>query len=59
MKKMILAEGKRTNPTKALFEVDLVFSLIFGANMPPFSFPKSIKIAPKTDLERHRFFDRF
>ena len=56
---MVLAEGKRTNPTKSLFEVDLVFSLIFGANMPPFSFPKSIKIAPKTDLERHRFFDRF
>ncbi len=53
MKKMILAEGKRTNPTKLLFEVDLIFSLIFGANMLPFFFPKSIKIAPKTDLERH------
>ena len=27
--------------------------------MAPFSLPKSIKIAPKMDLERHRFFDRF
>ena len=35
------------------------FLIDFGANLPPFSFPKSTKIASKTDLERHRFFDRF
>ena len=55
---MILAEGKRTNPTKSLFEVDLVFSLILGANMPPFSLPKSTKIASKPHLGMHRCFDR-
>ena len=27
--------------------------------MAPFSLPKSTSIAPKIDLERHRFFDRF
>ena len=31
----------------------------FGANLLPFSIPKSTKIASKTDLERHQFFDRF
>ena len=30
---------------KSFFEVDIVFSLIFNANMPPFWFPKSTKIA--------------
>ena len=35
------------------------FWIDLGANLPPFSFPKSTKIASKTDLERHRFFDRF
>ena len=27
--------------------------------MVPFSLPKSVKIFPKIDLERHQFFDRF
>ena len=35
------------------------FLIDFGANLPPFSLQKSSKIASKTDLERHRFFDRF
>ena len=35
------------------------FSSLLGANLPPFSLPKSTKIASKIDLERHRFFDRF
>ena len=51
MKKVILAWGKRTNPTKSLFEVDLVFSLILGANMPPFSLPKSTKSLQNPILE--------
>ena len=55
---MILAPGKRTNPTKSLFEVDLVFSLLLGANMLPFSFPKSTKIVSKPHLGMHRCFDR-
>ena len=35
------------------------FLFDFSANMPPFFLQKSTKIYPKTDLERHRFFDRF
>ena len=35
------------------------FWIDFGANLLPFSLPKSTKIASKIDLERHRFFDRF
>ena len=35
------------------------FLIDFGANLPPFSFQKSSKIVSDTDLERHRFFDRF
>ena len=31
----------------------------FGANMPPFSLPKSTKIVSKINLGRHQFFDRF
>ena len=41
------------------FEVDIDFWLDFGANMPPFSFQKSIKIGSKLELGRHRIFDRF
>ena len=41
------------------FEVDIDFWFDFGANMPPFSFQKSIKIGSKLELGRHRFFDRF
>ena len=37
-KNMILAEAKNKNPTKSLFEVDIVFSLILGANMLAFYF---------------------
>ena len=37
--------GKRTNPTKSRFEVDIVFSLTFDANMLPFWLPKSLKIS--------------
>ena len=35
------------------------FFFDFGANMPPFSFQKSVKIGSKLELGRHRFFDRF
>ena len=35
------------------------FLIDFGANLRPFSIQKLSKIASKTDLERHRFFDRF
>ena len=35
------------------------FWSFFGANLPPFSFPKSTKIFSKIDFRRHRFFDRF
>ena len=35
------------------------FFIDFGTNMPPFSLQKSTKIAPKIDLGRHHFFDRF
>ena len=35
------------------------FLIDFGANLRPFFLPKSTKIVLKTDLERHRFFDRF
>ena len=31
----------------------------FGANLAPFSLPKSTKILPKTDPRSHQFFDRF
>ena len=31
----------------------------FGANMAPFSFPKSFQNLPKIDPKRHQFFDRF
>ena len=41
------------------FEVDIDFWLDFGANMPPFSLQKSIKIGSKLELGRHRIFDRF
>ena len=35
------------------------FLIDLGANLPPFSFPKSTKIPSKIDFKRHRFFDRF
>ena len=41
------------------FEVDIDFWFDFGANMPPFSLQKSIKIGSKLELGRHRIFDRF
>ena len=31
----------------------------FGANLVPFSLPKSTKILPKTDPKMHQIFDRF
>ena len=31
----------------------------FGANLAPFSFPKSMNILPKIDPKMHQFFDRF
>ena len=35
------------------------FVIDFGANMPPFSLPKSTKILPKIDPNMHQFCDRF
>ena len=35
------------------------FLIDLGANLAPFSFPISIKIASKSDFKWHRFFDRF
>ena len=35
------------------------FLIDLGANLPPFSFPKSTKILSKIDFKRHLFFDRF
>ena len=35
------------------------FSIDVGANMPPFSLQKSIKILPKIDPKMHQFYDRF
>jgi hypothetical protein len=37
---LILASVKPHILTKSLFEVDIGFSLVFGANMPSFSLPK-------------------
>ena len=41
------------------FSAKIDFGSDFDANLPPFSLPKSIKIASKIDLERHQNFDRF
>ena len=35
------------------------FLIDLGANLPPFSFPKSIQIASKIGLKSHHFLDRF
>ena len=35
------------------------FLIDLGANLPPFSSPKSTKILSKIDFKRHLFFDRF
>ena len=47
------------NFQKSPFEVSIDFLFDLGANLPPFFLPKSTKIVSKSDLERHRFFDRF
>ena len=49
----------KTNKPKVIFEFALDFGFDFGANMPPCPHRKSIKIASKLELRRHRFFDRF
>ena len=41
------------------FSAKIDFGSDFNANLPPFSLPKSIKIASKIDLERHQNFDGF
>ena len=35
------------------------FLIDLGANLPPFSFPKSTKIPSKIDFQSHRIFNRF
>ena len=58
-----LAPKTHQNPSKidakrgSILSIDFWFD--FGANMPPFSLRKSIKIASKLELGRHRFFDWF
>ena len=47
------------SPVFHLIQDKIDFKSHFGTNLAPFSLPKSIKIAPKIDLERHRFFDHF
>ena len=41
------------------FCAEIDFGSDFNANLPPFSLPKSIKIASKIDPERHQNFDGF
>ena len=53
---IFFSSGKTKFFQKIVFRNRHRFFIDFGANLVPFSFPKSIKISPKTDLERHRFF---
>ena len=41
------------------FRVEIDFCSDFGANLPPFYFPKSTKIFQKVDPQRHQSSDRF
>ena len=52
---MILAEGKRANPTKSLFEIDIVFSLILGAFRGPAGEPKC-EFARKSNFHMFLYF---
>ena len=44
------------NYQESPFEVNIDFFFDSGANLCPLSFPKSMKIASKLNLGRHRFF---
>ena len=44
---------------KSHFDVHMGFWFDFGANLAPFSLPKSFKLILKIDPKRHNFFDRF
>ena len=44
---------------KSAFPKSYRFFVDFGANMPPFSFPKPSKIQTEIDPKRHQFFDWF
>ena len=44
---------------KSAFRKSYRFFVDLGANMRPFSFPKSIKIFPEVDPKMHQFFDWF
>ena len=41
------------------FEVNIHVYFDFGANVPPFSIVKSIKIFQHVDVERHQKINRF
>ena len=50
--------GKTYKSNKIAFRSWYRFSMIFGDNVPPFPLPRSIKIASKPHLGRHRCFDQ-
>ena len=52
-------QGETKHFEKIAFHNGHQFSIDVDANLPPFSKPKSTRIASKIVLGRHRFFDRF